>query len=91
MSAGVTGADAGDNPVVLSPLVAVVLNVYATPFVSPLTTHEPDDPVTVQVFVASPTAVTVNDCGVGPAAAATVTVALELPDTAVGAGGVLGI
>ena len=58
---------------------------------SPLTTHDPDDPVTVQVFVASPTAVTVNDCGVGPAAAATVTVTLELPDATVGAGGTLGI
>jgi hypothetical protein len=59
--------------------------------VSPLTTHDPDAPVTVHVLEVSPTAVTVNDCGVGPEAAATVTVTLKLPAATVGAGGTLGI
>ena len=59
--------------------------------VKPLTTHEPDEPVTVHVFVASPTAVTVKRCGVGPTDAATVTVTLLSPETTVGAGGTAGI
>ncbi len=46
--AGVTEADAVDKPDVPAEFVAVVLNVYAVPFVNPVTTHDPDAPVTVQ-------------------------------------------
>jgi len=45
---GVTEADAVDKPDVPAEFVAVVLNVYAVPFVNPVTTHDPDAPVTVQ-------------------------------------------
>ena len=52
--------------------------------------HEPDAPVTVQIFPPGD-AVTVNDDGVPPPVpAATVIVAEPSPATAVGAGGVLG-
>ena len=48
---GVTEADAVDAPDVPAEFVAVVVNVYAVPFVKPVTAHEPDAPVTVQVRV----------------------------------------
>ena len=48
---GVTEADAVDALDVPAEFVAVVVNVYAVPFVKPVTTHEPDAPVTVQVRV----------------------------------------
>jgi len=48
---GVTALDAVDALDVPAEFVAVVVNVYAVPFVKPVTTHEPDAPVTVQVRV----------------------------------------
>jgi hypothetical protein len=36
---GVTASDADDGSLVPALLVAVTVNVYAVPFVSPLTTH----------------------------------------------------
>ena len=48
---GVTEADALDKLDVPAEFVAVVLNVYAVPFVKPVTAHDPDAPVTVQVRV----------------------------------------
>ena len=52
--AGVTEADALDKPDVPAELVAVVLKKYVVPFVKPVTTHEPDAPVTVQPVVYVP-------------------------------------
>ena len=49
--ADVTELDAVDKPDVPAEFVAVVVNVYGVPFVKPVTTHEPDAPVTVQVLV----------------------------------------
>ncbi len=49
--AGVTALDAVDALDVPAEFVAVVVNVKAVPFVKPVTTHEPDAPVTVQVRV----------------------------------------
>jgi hypothetical protein len=46
--AGVTEADALDKPDVPAEFVAVVLKKYVVPFVKPVTTHEPEAPVTVQ-------------------------------------------
>ena len=46
--AGVTELDALDKPEVPKEFVAVVLKKYVVPFVKPVTTHEPDAPVTVQ-------------------------------------------
>ena len=46
--AGVTEADAVDKPDVPAEFVAVVLKKYVASFVKPVTTHEPDAPVTVQ-------------------------------------------
>jgi hypothetical protein len=43
-----TAVDELDVP---AEFVAVVVNVKAVPFVKPVTTHEPDAPVTVQVRV----------------------------------------
>ena len=48
---GVTEADAVEELDVPAEFVAVVVNVYAMLFVKPVTTHEPDAPVTVQVLV----------------------------------------
>ena len=45
---GVTEADAVDAPDVPAEFVAVVLNVYAVPFVKPVTAHELAGTVTVQ-------------------------------------------
>ena len=45
---GVTEADATDKPDVPAEFVAVVLNVYAVPFVKPVTAHELAGTVTVQ-------------------------------------------
>ena len=98
VSIGVTEADAADAdevpPVAPEVLIAVEVNVYATPFVRPLTTQDPLAPVTVQVFVTPPTcgeAVTVYEVGAPPVfPAVTVTVAFVSPAIAVGAGGVPG-
>ena len=62
------------------------------PFVNPVTTQLPDDPVTVQVFDASLTAFTVNEVGVPPepVPSPTITVTSVLPATAVGCRGTSG-
>jgi hypothetical protein len=46
---GVTGAEASEAAEVPFVFVAVALNVYAVPFVSPVTSHDTDTPVTVHV------------------------------------------
>ena len=51
VTTGVTELDAVDELDVPAEFVAVVVNVYAVPFVKPVTTHDPDAPVTVQVRV----------------------------------------
>ena len=56
----------------------------------PLIVHEPEEPVTVHVFVGSSTVVTVKYVGVAPVGCVTVTVACPSPATAVGADGVSG-
>ena len=71
-------------------LVAVDLNVYAVALVNPVTVHEVAGEVTVQVAPPGD-AVTVYEVGLGPVLGGTiVTVAEELPATAVGVPGVLG-
>jgi hypothetical protein len=83
--------DANDVP---AEFVAVLVNVYATPFVSPVTSHDVLGTVTVQVFVTPETcgeALTVYELGEFPAVGATmVTVALASPATTVGVPGVPG-
>ena len=46
---GVTGADGADADEVPPALVAVAVNVYAVPLVRPVTSQDPDSPVTVHV------------------------------------------
>jgi len=46
--AGVTELDAVDKADVPAEFVAVVLKKYVVPFVKPVTTHDPEAPVTVQ-------------------------------------------
>jgi hypothetical protein len=53
-ASGVTEVDALDKPDVPAEFVAVVLKKYVVPFIKPLTTHEPDAPVTVQPVEYSP-------------------------------------
>ena len=48
VTTGVTALDAVDKLDVPAELVAVVLKKYVVPFVKPVTTHDPDAPVTVQ-------------------------------------------
>ena len=87
---GVTAEDAADADDVPSALVAVEVNVYAVPLISPVTVHEPDDPVTVHVSPPGE-AVTVYEVGVPPVdGATTVTVAEAFPGTAVGVPGAPG-
>ena len=90
---GVRDADATDAADVPVVFVAVVVKVYAVPLVRPVTEHDPDVPVTVQVFVVPETcgdAETVNDVGGPPSPEVTVTVTCPSPATAVGCGGVPG-
>jgi len=47
---GVTGSDSTDSGEVPPSLLAVDLNVYAVPLVRPVTTHDPEAPMTVQVL-----------------------------------------
>jgi hypothetical protein len=46
---GVTGVDGADAAEVPPVLVAVAVNVYSVPFDRPVTSHDPDAPVTVHV------------------------------------------
>jgi len=74
---GVVEADALDADEVAVSLLAIAVNVYATPLVRPVTMQLPEDPVTVHVLVTPETcgdALTVKDEGVPPVPAATVTV-----------------
>ena len=57
---GITALDAEEDADVASMFVAVAVNVYVEPFVRPLITHDPEDPVTVQNLVFSSTAVIVK-------------------------------
>jgi hypothetical protein len=86
---GVTAFDATDDADVPPPFVAVALNEYDVPFVSPDTVQLPDAPVTVHVSDPG-VEVTRNEAGVPPEPAVTVTTADDTPATAVGAGGVPG-
>jgi hypothetical protein len=82
------GPDAAEVPALF---VAVAVNVYAVPLVSPVTSQDPDAPDTVHVLAALPTAVTLYDAGVPPAVgAATVTVTLPSPTATVGLAGAPG-
>ena len=54
VTTGVTELDALDKLDVPAEFVAVVLKKYAVLFVKPVTTHEPDAPVTVQPVVYVP-------------------------------------
>jgi sulfur carrier protein ThiS len=54
VTTGVTALDAVDKLDVPAEFVAVVLKKYVVPFVKPVTTHEPDAPVTVQPVVYVP-------------------------------------
>ena len=47
VATGVTGADGADAAEVPVPFVAVAVNVYAVPFDRPVTSQDPDSPVTV--------------------------------------------
>jgi hypothetical protein len=85
------GADAAAAPELPVAFVAVAVKVYAVPFVRPVTSQDPDAPVTVQVLAGSPTTVTVKDAGVPPVApAATVTVTLPSPAATAGVAGMPG-
>ncbi len=93
VAVGVTEAEAEDAEDVPTPLVAVAVNVYAVPDVSPATTH--DDAGTITVH--EPTdallgshAVTVYELAVPPGPAGTVTVTDPGPDTTVGVPGIPG-
>ena len=86
---GVTLDDGDDAEEVPPAFVAVAVNVYGVPLVSPVTVH--DVPGAVTVHVAPPgLAVTVYVAGGPPDPGATVTVACLSPASAVGAGGVPG-
>ena len=93
---GVTVADGADAGEVSTGVVfAVAVNVYAVPFVRPVTSHGPEAPVTVHVPPdTAGDAVTVYDVGTPPSVpsvavpAATVTVTLASPATTVGLAGV---
>jgi hypothetical protein len=83
---GVIAFDGGEADEDMSPFIAVDVNVYATPFVKPVTTQDPDAPVTVHVLVGSSTVVTRYEVGTVPEPAVTLTVACMSAATAVGAG-----
>ena len=70
--------------------LAIVVNVYAVPAVSPVMVHDPEAPVTVH-FAPPGVAVTSYEVGVRPpVGAVTVIVALSSPATTVGTPGVFG-
>ena len=88
---GVTDCEGPDTAEVPPLFVAVAVNVYAVPLVSPVTSQDPDAPETVHVLAALPAAVTLYDAGVPPAVgAATVTVTLPSPTATVGVAGASG-
>ena len=87
----VAGEDAAEVPDVF---VAVAVNVYVVSLLRPVTSQDPDAPLTVHVLTLPLThgeAVTRNDAGVPPdVPAATVTVTLPSPPTTVGVAGTPG-
>ena len=87
----VAGEDAAEVPDVF---VAVAVNVYVVSLLRPVTSQDPDAPLTVHVLALPLThgeAVTRNDAGVPPdVPAATVTVTLPSPATTVGGAGTPG-
>ena len=92
---GVTVADGEEASESTGVFFAVAVNVYAVPFVRPVTSQNPEAPVTVHVPPdTAGDAVTVYDVGTPPnvpsvaVPAATVTVTLESPATTVGLAGV---
>ena len=92
---GVTVADGEEASESTGVFFAVAVNVYAVPFVRPVTGHDPEAPVTVHVPPETAgDAVTVYEVGAPPRVpsvavpAATVTVTLESPATTVGLAGV---
>ncbi len=92
---GVTDDEALELPLVPPEFVAVAVNVYPVPLVRPVTVHVPLRGVVASgleiVHVCPPDAVTVNDVGIPPVAAAvTVTEALVSPAVAEGACGASG-
>jgi hypothetical protein len=86
---GVTGFDAGLAADVPIRLVAVEVNVYVVPLVSPEMVHEPLVPVIGQVSDPG-VEVTTHDAAGPPICGLTVTVACPLPAVTVGAAGVVG-
>jgi hypothetical protein len=90
---GVTSADGKDAAEVPPVFVALALNVYAVPFVKPVTSQDQGVTVTVHFLPYTTTfdwyAVTVKDVGVPPGGgpAVTVTVTIPSPATPMGAGG----
>jgi hypothetical protein len=100
----VTTGAAGVTPVEVvvavddcDPRFATAENLYGVPFVKPVITHEVAGDVTVHVFAgfnatpASSSAVTVNEVGDSPTAAATVIVARAFPATTESVGGLNGV
>ena len=92
---GVTVADGEEASESTGVFFAVAVNEYAVPFVRPVTSQNPEAPVTVHVPPETAgDAVTVYDVGTPPKVpsvavpAATVTVTLESPATTVGVAGV---
>ena len=86
---GVTDVDAVEGDEVPEVFVAAEVKVYAVPLVRPVTVHEPDEPVTVQVLPPG-AAVTVKDAAGPPLPGETVTTAWPFPAVALGAPGVPG-
>ena len=87
---GVTDADAADAAEVPPAFVAVAVNVYAVPLVRPVTTHDPDAPVIVQVAPPGD-AVTVCDVAAAPDSATDTDTRTDAsPITPLGAAGTFG-
>lgn len=97
LPAGMTEEDAGDEVDVPAEFVAVVANLYEVPSSKPEITQDVDGAYTVQLFAGlsglpelSKAVTTYESAGPPPVAGLTVTVALPLPATAVGADGIAG-
>ncbi len=87
---GVTDADAADAAEVPPAFVAVAVNVYAVPFVRPVTTHDPDAPVIVHVAPPGDAVTRCDVAAVPDSAADTDTRTDASPITPVGAAGTFG-
>jgi hypothetical protein len=87
---GVTDTEAADAADVPPAFVAVAVNVYAVPFVRPVTTHEPDAPVIVHVALPGDAVTRCDVAAVPDSAAETDTRTDASPITPVGAAGTFG-